>query len=59
MKLPDWNDVFVIIIFGVLAFLVYSGKISTEWFKGIVMGILMFYGVKFGTIYERIKKRQA
>jgi len=57
MKLPDWDSVFVIFIFAVLSFLLYSGKVPFEWYAGIVTAILAYFGVRFGRIYERKRER--
>jgi len=57
MKLPDWDSVFVILIFAVLSFLLYSGKVPFEWYAGIVTAILAYFGVRFGRIYERKRER--
>jgi len=45
----------VIFIFAVLSFLLYSGKVPFEWYAGICTAILAYFGVRFGTIYEKKK----
>jgi len=48
MKWPDWDSVFVIIIFIVLSLLLYSDEIPFEWYAGICTAILAYFGVRFG-----------
>jgi len=50
MKLPDWDSVFVIIVFIVLSLLLYSDEVPFEWYAGIVTAILAYFGVRFGYI---------
>jgi len=48
--LPDWDSIFVIFIFAVLSFLLYSGKVPFKWYAGICAAILAYFGVRFGYI---------
>jgi len=56
LKLPDWDSVFVILIFIVLSLLLYSGRVPFEWYAGIVTAILAYFGVRFGgKVYEKAR----
>jgi len=50
MRLPDWDSIFVIIVFIVLSLLLYLDEIPFEWYAGIITAILAYFGVRFGYI---------
>jgi len=47
------HDIYVLVIFFVLTGLLVNGNIKFDWYAGIIVAILSYFGVKMGVRVAR------